>query len=239
MRDKLELGDSTHSYKRPHTRGLEISETKRQERFVATQQAVTQTVSSFLQTPTQFDLLESFFEAHLECFADSSNANCIVACFWPANVHAARFKPASSSCEGISPTTMRSPLFPPRRPSALIRYILPGTLLLSCFILYNGLDDRLSARQPMLRWNATAADLATSDYPIDKLIRTAEADFPARLLKVSHSLGDAVAVYRERRRRQPPAEVQGLVPLRAREERDHRGGLLGPDIRRPGTVLGA
>ncbi|KAK3934962.1 hypothetical protein QBC46DRAFT_59525 [Diplogelasinospora grovesii] len=128
---------------------------------------------------------------------------------------------------------MRSPAFPPRRPSALLRYIIPVALILMCFYNLTTPDSVLlpSSGKPAsappsktpqdnaehspaehttsvvakpTTTSAIAASLPTGNHPIDNLIRAAEKEFEDKLAKESKSLSDAAAAYRKRRGRHPP-----------------------------------
>ncbi|KAK0724308.1 glycosyltransferase family 90 protein [Lasiosphaeris hirsuta] len=107
---------------------------------------------------------------------------------------------------------MRSPSFPPRRPSALVRYLIPTVFILACVYYLGGADSLLSpdfgSAGSTARWGTSrtppAAQLATGTHPIDVLIREAEKSFSSKLSKESRSLSAAAAAYRKRRGRHPP-----------------------------------
>ncbi len=103
---------------------------------------------------------------------------------------------------------MRSPSFPPRRPSALIRYLIPCIIFVCCLYYLNGQGpagptwDRIPNQEATA--TVPAAALATGDHPIDILVRAAEGTFNAKLSRESRTLADAATAYRQRRGRHPP-----------------------------------
>ncbi|KAK6840809.1 Beta-1-2-xylosyltransferase 1 [Apiospora arundinis] len=127
---------------------------------------------------------------------------------------------------------MRSPAFPPRRPSHLIRYLLPGALL--CCLLYyysqqqvevpvtyvlpgnnpahdnfyfpdNGKPPSDAPEQPLV--DEKASTIPPTDpgagHPIDSLIKVAHTQFDEAMAKESHTLEEAAKAYRARRGRHP------------------------------------
>ncbi|KAK1753547.1 hypothetical protein QBC47DRAFT_430311 [Echria macrotheca] len=87
---------------------------------------------------------------------------------------------------------MRSAFVPPRRPSDLVRYLIPSLLVAAFLFFYTSDIDFFSSR------------LATGSHPIDSLIRAAEKSFTDTLAKETFTLADAATAYRERRGRHPP-----------------------------------
>ncbi|KAH8881368.1 hypothetical protein GQ53DRAFT_799235 [Thozetella sp. PMI_491] len=83
---------------------------------------------------------------------------------------------------------MRSPTFPPRRPSSAFRYILTSCMVFICLYYLNRLGTQDVAKR----------------HPIDDLVAVAQKDFDDMLSRESHSLSDAAAVYRKARGRHPP-----------------------------------
>lgn len=129
---------------------------------------------------------------------------------------------------------MRSPAFPPRRPSHLLRYLLLAVVFILVVCYYNAEPapppfesggqpgagklqtnpehETVLATPPnegntALHQVPIAPDVPeTSDsgHPIDSLIRVADANFNGVMAKESHSLAEAAKAYRERRGRHPP-----------------------------------
>lgn len=121
---------------------------------------------------------------------------------------------------------MRSPAFPPRRPSALLRYLVPAFLLCLAFYYLSGSghdialtpgkeltthDTPKTPSRPDLVTTTTSAAShtptkapATGTHPIDTLIANADKGFSTVLGKQSHTLADAAKAYRNRRGRHPP-----------------------------------
>lgn len=128
---------------------------------------------------------------------------------------------------------MRSPAFPPRRPSHLLRYLLVAVVFVLALCYYNAGSAPpayVSGGQPgagQLQMNPEheavvapqgdgntapnqvpiAPDVSETPgagHPIDSLIRVAEAKFNGVMAKESHSLAEAAKAYRERRGRHPP-----------------------------------
>lgn len=124
--------------------------------------------------------------------------------------------------------------FPPRRPSALLRYLIPAILIISCFYYLSGPSvpgrSSLGAYGPGDKPdgqsqaetsqegvkshhgataeggsnNANTEPSSTGAHPIDALIESGEAEFTNMLSKESQSLNDAAKAYRARRGRHPP-----------------------------------
>ncbi|KAI1296042.1 glycosyltransferase family 90 protein [Xylaria venustula] len=121
---------------------------------------------------------------------------------------------------------MRSPAFPPRRASHIVRYIFPVAVLI-CIIYYLSSDssyrpssgDSKEHGKPGQKESSSvkgddstpptkSTDHATSDtvgdHPIDELIRLAEKSFKETLAKETTTLSEAAKAYRKRRGRHPP-----------------------------------
>jgi hypothetical protein len=124
---------------------------------------------------------------------------------------------------------MRSPAFPPRRPSHFVRYIVPAGVLL-CLLYYlshtgarspapllspgSGAVSHGDAQIPPLqpaddkkpteKVESEKPILGPHTHPIDKLIKDAETNFYDTLGKQSNTLEAAAAAYRKRRGRHPP-----------------------------------
>ncbi len=126
---------------------------------------------------------------------------------------------------------MRSAAFPPRRPSALVRFILPACLMMLGF-LYLGRPSSVIVIPSAASWTrySTArhshqasafsgwrqegqqpidikkpeAPGKTGAHPIDGLIDEAQRTFSDLLAKESHTIAEAAAAYRRRRGRHPP-----------------------------------
>lgn len=128
---------------------------------------------------------------------------------------------------------MRSTAFPPRRPSALIRYLIPAAVLLSLFYYlrqpapdgsYSYWGSGSVGLSPGAEYspqeNPTSPDrvhagskpgkpkaqnvLTPGKHPIDAMIRAGEAEFAAMMRTQTHSLHAAAKAYRARRGRHPP-----------------------------------
>ncbi|KAL1853584.1 hypothetical protein VTK73DRAFT_8926 [Phialemonium thermophilum] len=98
----------------------------------------------------------------------------------------------STSTPTTSLPNMWASAFPPRRPSALLRYVVPAVFLLACLYYLSGTSRDLTVAVPK------------RSHPIDILVDAAETKFQKLLAKESHSLEEAAAAYRKRRGRHPP-----------------------------------
>ncbi|KAK4187874.1 family 90 putative glycosyltransferase [Podospora australis] len=87
----------------------------------------------------------------------------------------------------------------PRRPSAFLRYLIPGALILIGLYALAGPSDLLVTVPTPWRHR-----YAAGEHPIDWLIKVAEKDFDQKLARESHTLAEAAAAYRKRRGRHPP-----------------------------------
>jgi hypothetical protein len=91
----------------------------------------------------------------------------------------------------------------PRRPSTVLRYLIPALLLtLTLYILAEPINSSLIG--PFLLSTRFGRWCFLSEHPIDKLIKAAEAEFATTMSKETHNLADAAATYRKRRGRHPP-----------------------------------
>ena len=91
----------------------------------------------------------------------------------------------------------------PRRPSTVLRYVIPALLLtLTLYILTEPIDFSLIG--PLLLSTRFGRWCFPSEHPIDKLIKAAEAEFATTISKETQNLADAAAAYRKRRGRHPP-----------------------------------
>ncbi|KAK3901867.1 glycosyltransferase [Staphylotrichum tortipilum] len=90
----------------------------------------------------------------------------------------------------------------PRRPTTLLRYLLPALLLLATVTLFtspHALSSRLSPLLAASPWPG-----ARHKHPIDGLIAAAEKEFEAKLARATDTIEEAAAEYRKRRGRHPP-----------------------------------
>lgn len=127
---------------------------------------------------------------------------------------------------------MRSPAFPPRRPSAILRSLIPAVIICLCYFYlirghrrpaaglypsnpgsqYQASRPKLAGSQPQAAWQRPeqepiALQHATpkrKPHPIDKRVETAEREFVDLLSQQSHSVASAASAYRKRRGRHPP-----------------------------------
>ncbi|KAH6649565.1 hypothetical protein F5144DRAFT_478046 [Chaetomium tenue] len=91
----------------------------------------------------------------------------------------------------------------PRRPSTVLRYVIPALLLtLTLYILAEPIDFSLVG--PLLLSTPLGRWCFPSEHPIDKLIKAAEEEFATTISKETQNLADAAAAYRKRRGRHPP-----------------------------------
>ncbi|KAF3763422.1 family 90 glycosyltransferase [Cryphonectria parasitica EP155] len=117
----------------------------------------------------------------------------------------------------VIPHKMRSPAFPPRRPSAILRYLIPAFLIITLFYYLKparepptpapGVDLARPAPQasrPEHDENGQLKQQSKNNHPIDRLIENAQKEFQDTLAGESHSLAEAAAAYRKKRGRHPP-----------------------------------
>jgi hypothetical protein len=90
----------------------------------------------------------------------------------------------------------------PRRPSAVLRYLIPALLLALTFYILTG-PTNIFQPDPLLSTTPKSGHGATS-HPIDRLIAAADKEFADKLAKATETLPDAAAAYRKRRGRHPP-----------------------------------
>ncbi|KAK4124102.1 glycosyltransferase family 90 protein [Parathielavia appendiculata] len=104
----------------------------------------------------------------------------------------------------------------PRRPSSVLRYLIPALLLTVTFYI---LDEPtyLSQLGPLLFSAAWSRRYGTHEHPIDRLIKAAEIDFANKIAKATHTLPDTAAAYRKRRGRHPPPGFDKWYEFAAQE----------------------
>ena len=87
----------------------------------------------------------------------------------------------------------------PRRPSAVLRYLIPAFFFVLFFFALSG-PDRFPSRS---LWSY---NYARGEHPIDRLIQQADEEFERKLAKETKTLAEAAAAYRQRRGRHPPPD---------------------------------
>ncbi|KAL2019560.1 hypothetical protein VTK56DRAFT_9527 [Thermocarpiscus australiensis] len=92
----------------------------------------------------------------------------------------------------------------PRRPSAVLRYLIPATLLSLCFYVLSGPSYSTLRVGPFLVSSPRWRKYGPGEHPIDYLIKAAEVEFAQKTASPAQSLADAAAAYRRRRGRHPP-----------------------------------
>jgi len=90
----------------------------------------------------------------------------------------------------------------PRRPSTLLRYLVPALLITLTFYLLTEHGNLTPPVSPFVF--STWRKHRPSGHPIDALIKDADKTFADKLARSTHTLPDAAAAYRKRRGRHPP-----------------------------------
>ncbi|KAG7284215.1 hypothetical protein NEMBOFW57_010579 [Staphylotrichum longicolle] len=92
----------------------------------------------------------------------------------------------------------------PRRPSTLLRYLVPALLITLTFYLLTEHGSLTPRFGPLVFSTAWGRKHRPGAHPIDALIKGADKKFADKIARSTHTLPDAAAAYRKRRGRHPP-----------------------------------